>query len=164
MVALNRPKEAIPYLDAAEQLHLAKIGPGHVQTLSVVLTKCDALRAAKQLKAAIAECERAVANGEKSLGKTNPLLFLFLGHLGETLLDAKQAKQATVALDRALALGATNPADLYVIAFLDVQAHRAAGNRKRAIELATKARDGFKSLGEVGTASLREAEQFLAKR
>ena len=164
LVALNRPKEALPYLDTAEQIHVAKVGPGHVQTLTIVLTKCDALRAAKQLKAAIRECERAVANGEASLGKTNPLLFLFLGHLGETLLEAKQAKRATVALDRALALGATNPADLYVIAFLDAQAHRAAGNRARAIELATKARDGFRSLGEVGAASLQEAERFLRKR
>jgi hypothetical protein len=45
--------------------------PRHAQVYSSPLTRC--LRLARGLEAAIAECERAVANGEKSLGKTNPL-------------------------------------------------------------------------------------------
>jgi len=163
LVGLDRPKDAIAYLDRALAIQTATLGPGHVQTLTLVLTKCDALHAAGKLDAAIDVCQRALAAGEKSLGHDSPMLFLFLGHLGEVLLDAKQPRKAAVALDRALRLGANDPSDLYYVAMLDARALWDAGDHQRAIELAQKARDGFAKLGDAKRDQAREADAWLKK-
>ena len=161
LVRLERPAEAIAYLDRALAIQTAKLGPGHVQTLTLMLTKCDALHVAGNHRAAIEVCERALAAGEASLGRDSPILFVFLGHLGEVQLDAGQAKRAIGTLERALALGANDPSDLYYIAMLDARAHWDTGDPARANELATKARDGFASLGDAKRDQAREVDAWL---
>ena len=160
---LGRPKEAIPYLDRALVIQTAKLGPGHVQTLTLMLTKCAALQAAHDVAGAVAMCRNTLAVAEGSLGKTSPLLFLFLAHTGETLIDAKQPKDASAMLERALALRrVTDPSDLYYVAMLDARALWDANNHKRAVELATKARDGFAKLGDAKRDQMRDADDWLA--
>jgi tetratricopeptide (TPR) repeat protein len=161
LVNLKRPKDALPYLDRALAIQMAKLGPGDVQTLTLVLTKCDALHTLGKLAEAIEVCEQALAAGEKSLGHASPILFIFLGHLGEVLLDAKQPRKAVVAFDRALELGGTDPSDVYYIALLDARALWDTGDRKRAVELATKARDGFTKLGDAKREQAHEADEWL---
>jgi tetratricopeptide (TPR) repeat protein len=161
LVNLKRPKEALPYLDHALAIQTAKLGPGHVQTLTLVLTKCDALHAANQLTAAIDVCGRALAAGEKSLGRDNPMLFLFLAHTGIVLQDAKQARKASAMFDRALELGTTDPSDVYYVAMLDARALWDAHDRKRAVDLAHKARDGFAKLGDAKRDQAHDADEWL---
>jgi hypothetical protein len=162
LVHLDRPRDAIDYLDRGIAIQTAKLGAGHVQTLTIVLTKCDALHASGDDTAAIAVCEQALATAESTLGKNNPILFVFLGHLGEILLDAGKPEKAGATLDRALKLGATDPSDMYFIALLDARAQWDLGNRARAIELATQARDGFASLGAAKADQAKDAAQWLA--
>jgi eukaryotic-like serine/threonine-protein kinase len=161
LISLKRPREAIPYLDRALAIQTAKLGPTHVQTLVIVLTKCDALHAAGKLAEAIATCEDALARGEKALGKTSPILFLFLAHLGEVQLDAKHAREAAAVLDRALQLGASDASDLYYVAMLEARARWNTGEKKRAVELARKARDGFVSLGDDHKDQAHDADAWL---
>jgi len=163
LVDLKRPKEAIPYLDRAAKIQTAKLGAGHVQTLVIMQTTCDALHAAGKLKEALATCRRTLATAEKSLGKTSPMLFVFLGHTGIVLLDAKQPRDASAMFERALRLGASDPSDLYYIAMLDARALWAAGNKKRAVELARKARDGFTELGKDHADQAKEAAAWLTE-
>jgi len=161
LVTLERPKEALPYLDRALAIQTPKLGAGSVQVLTLTLTKCDALRSTGAIKPAVEICKRALAAGEKALGHDSPLLFLFLAHTGEVLVDAKQPRDAVAMFDRALKLGATDPSDLYYVAMLDAKALWTTGDHRRAIELATKARDGFGKLGEDKQAQAHDAADWL---
>ncbi|HTR52714.1 MAG TPA: tetratricopeptide repeat protein [Kofleriaceae bacterium] len=161
-VAVGRMKEALPYLDHALAIDTAKLGAGHLQTLTLLVMKCDALRGTNQLDAAVATCTAAAATAEQALGPTSPILFVFYAHLGETLLDAKQARKAAAALDRALQAGGTDPSDVYEVALLDARALWDSGDRKRALALAHKARDGFATLGDGKRDQLREVDDWLA--
>jgi tetratricopeptide (TPR) repeat protein len=161
LVSMQKSKQAMPYLDRALEIETKKLGPANVQVLSLMLTKCDILHADNAMKAAVELCKRTLALGEKSLGKDSPLLFLFLAHTGDTLVDAKQPKQASALLERAEKLGATNPADNFAVVLLDAHAVWDLGDHKRAIALAQKARAGFTQLAQADQA--READDWLNK-
>jgi len=161
LIALGRAKEAVPYLDRALEIETAKLGPSNVQVLTLMLTKCEVLHSSGQLPAALELCKRTLATGEKALGKTSPLLFLFYAHTGEILLDSKRARDAVAMFDQALALGTPDPADLHAVELLDAQALWAAGDRRRAGELGKKARDGFAALGEAKQQQFRDADTWV---
>jgi eukaryotic-like serine/threonine-protein kinase len=161
LVDLGRHKDAIPYLDRALAIQTAKLGPGHVQTLTIMVTKCDALHAAGELTAAIDMCRRALAAGEASLGRSSPMLFLFLAHTGLVLVDAKQPREAIAMFERAIALGANDPSDLDYVAMLEARALWSTGDHRRAVALARKARDGFAALGEAKRDQAHEADDWL---
>jgi tetratricopeptide (TPR) repeat protein len=161
LVALGRHVEALPYLDRALAIQTAKLGPGHVQTLTIMQTKCDALHAAGQLTAAIAMCKRTLATAEASLGHDNALLFIFLGHTGDVLLDAHEPRDAIAMFERALALGTNDPSDIHYVTFEDGRAHWDAGDRRKGVELAHKARDGFASLGADKAEQTKDCDAWL---
>ncbi len=161
LVDSGKHAEAIPYLDRALAIQTAKLGPGHVQTLTIMVTKCDALHAANELPAALDMCRRALATAETSLGHDSPMLFLFLAHTGLVLADAKQPREAVAVFERALKLGANDPSDLYYVAMLDARAQWDSGDHKRALELAHKARDGFATLGNAKVDQLHDADAWL---
>nr|HEX4317944.1 serine/threonine-protein kinase [Kofleriaceae bacterium] len=162
LVSLGRATEALADLARANAILTAKLGPAHVQTLTVALTTCDAQRAAGNAKGAIDTCSRALATAETAFGKTSPLLFLFASHTAMALADAKQPARAWPLFDRAIAIGATDPAGLAQVELLDAKAQWEVGHRARAAELAQRARDGYAQLGDAAKAELREADDWLA--
>jgi hypothetical protein len=60
-----------------------------------------------------------------------------------------------------LKLGTTDPSDVYYVAMLDARALWDAHDRKRAVELAHKARDGFAKLGDAKRDQTRDADAWL---
>jgi tetratricopeptide (TPR) repeat protein len=161
LVGLDRPKEALPYLDRALEIQTAKLGPSNVQVLALMLTKCDVLHATGSLPAALELCKRSLALGEHALGHTSPLLFLFYAHTGQVLADAKQPREATAMYERAIAVGTADPSDLYAVELLDAHAAWDLRDHKRAVELARKARDGFAGLGDAKRDQLADADAWL---
>jgi tetratricopeptide (TPR) repeat protein len=161
LVGLDRPKEALPYLDRALAIQTAKLGASNVQVLTLMLTKCDVLHATGAIPAAVELCKRTLALGEHALGRTSPLLFLFYAHTGEVLADAKQPRDAVAMFERALALGASDPSDLHAVELLDAHALWDLHDHQRAIALARKARDGFASLGDAKRDQVAEADAWL---
>ncbi|MFT3696784.1 MAG: serine/threonine-protein kinase [Kofleriaceae bacterium] len=153
-------EDAIPYLDRALKIQVAKFGEGHLQTLTTLLSKCDALEAAKQHAVAVETCKHALAVAEKTFGKSDPLLSLFLFHTGAMLVDS-EPKQARVLLDRAVALGNTNPSQVAEIQFYDAQARWRTGDKKGAHALAKQARDFFQSAGPGNEATVKEVDDWL---
>jgi tetratricopeptide (TPR) repeat protein len=125
LVALERPAEALPHLDRAIAIQSAKLGPEHYETLILMLRQCDALRDAGRVDAALDVCKRALASAEKSLGHDSPNLFDFLSRTGRTLLAAKQPREASAVLDRALKLGSPSPGDLKEVEQLAAKAREA---------------------------------------
>ncbi len=162
LTELDRPREALPYLDEALPIQIAKMGAAHVQTLTVELTKCDAQRALHDVAGALATCSAALATAEQAFGKTNALLFLFLSKTASVLTEANKPREAVALYERALAIGANNPADLDSILINEAHALWAAGEHARAIAAAVKARDGYRGLGEVTVKQAHAVDEWLA--
>jgi tetratricopeptide (TPR) repeat protein len=163
LIGLNRAGDAIDYLDRALAIQTAKLGPSHIQTLTVMLTRCEAFHAALKHAAAIDACEKTLVVAQKALGNDSPILFLFYSQTGIALYDGGRAKDAVPMFDHALKLGTTDPSDLYFTAFADAHALWDSGNHKRALELAHGARDGFAKLGDDKHAQLADVDDWLAK-
>lgn len=160
LITAGKLDEALPYLDRAAAIQTAKLGPTNVQTLTTLLTKCDALEAAKQHAAAVATCEQTVGLAEKQFGKTSPLLFLFLGHTGMVQLVDKP-KAASASFERAIELGTNDPSDVLYVQFLDAQAKWKLRDKKTALALAKKARAGFAKYGADKADQLKEVDDWL---
>ena len=163
LVSSGRAKDAIGYLDRALAIQTAKLGRGNVATLTLMLTRCEALHAAASIAAAIDACEDTLKAAETSLGRDSPILFLFLAHTGIVLYDGKRARDASAMFDRALRTGTSDPSDVYYVAMLDARALWDAGDHGRAVDLAKKAREGFAKLGDDKRDQLHDADDWLKK-
>jgi eukaryotic-like serine/threonine-protein kinase len=162
LIGLDRAGDAIDYLDRALAIQTAKLGPTHVQTLTVMLTRCEAFHAASKFADAIAACEHTLQVAQQALGADSPILFLFYSQTGIALYDGKRAKAAVAMFDHSLKLGTTDPSDLYFVAFADAHALWDSGNHNRALELASQARDGFAKLGNAKRDQLHDVDDWLS--
>ena len=109
LVELKRPAEAVDYVERAVAIATTKLGPENPDTAQLLVSRCDVLRAAGQLDEAIASGRKALAIQEKAYGPNSSRLFDALAALGRALLDAKQPKEASQLLDRALAAPGGDP-------------------------------------------------------
>jgi tetratricopeptide (TPR) repeat protein len=161
LLALGRTKEALPYYDQAIAIQTKRLGAGHLQTLISELMKCDAQQTTGAIPDAVATCSHALAGAEKAVGRDSPILYQFLLHTGSSLLDAKRARDASPLLERALAIGGTNPADVDDTAFLTARAQWELGDRKLAVQRAHQARDGYAKLGDDKRQQLAHVDEWL---
>ncbi len=163
LVQLKRPAEAVPYLERAIAI-ATKNAPGDsLDIVQLLASQCDVLRAAGQLDAAIAAGRRALAMGERAFGKTSSRLFDPLSTLGRALLDAKQPREASELLDRALAAPAGDPSSLPEVELAAAQAAWRTGTaRDKALELGRKARDDYGKLGARWAAERADVDAWLA--
>ncbi len=163
LVQLKRPAEAVPYLERAIAIATKNAAGDSLDIVQLLASQCDVLRAAGQLDAAVAAGRRALAMGEKAFGKTSSRLFDPLSTLGRALLAAKQPREASELLDRALAAPAGNPSSLPEVELAAAQAAwRTGGARDKALELGRKARDDYGKLGARWAAELAEVNVWLA--
>ena len=130
LVDLGRHKEAIPYLDRALAIQTAKLGPGHVQTLTIMLTKCDALARRRRRWPRRSTCAGARSPRPRSRSATTVrCCSLFVGaHRHGASSTPGTVREASAMFERALALGANDPARTSTRR--DARRARAVGHRR----------------------------------
>jgi tetratricopeptide (TPR) repeat protein len=141
------------------------IGRDHPDTAMTLAGLGDALYAQHDYAGARAVYERAAAIVEKASGADRVMLAFPLTGLAETLLSLGDIAGARAAAERAVALREpTNPEPLQLARSQIVLARAlwsSATERRRAIELARRARDTFAAHRRAGERPLAEAESWL---
>jgi tetratricopeptide (TPR) repeat protein len=162
LVELKRPAEAVGYVERAVAIATNKLGAENPDTAQLLVSQCDVLRAAGQLDAAIASGRRALAIQEKAYGPTSSRLFDALAALGRALLDAKQPREASTLLDRALAAPGGDPSSVPEVELAAARAAWAAHpDHDKALALGRKARDDYDKLGARWATERGEVEAWL---
>jgi len=161
LVELKRYDEAAHAIERAQAIAVAKLGGANPDAIAYELSKCIVQREAGQAAAAVTTCKHALAGFTKA-APGNLQAFGFLSATAKALLAAKQPREASELLQRALAMGSKDASELHVVELLAAQAlWDSTGDHAHAIELARKARDGFAALGAKSADDLHEAEAWL---
>jgi tetratricopeptide (TPR) repeat protein len=115
-----------------------KEAPGHSDMMNVLMTRGDCLMWKRDLAAAEATLERALAIGEASLGPSDPKLAYSLHALSEVLVARGKPELAVSTSERAMALLPEGKVDPLLRAQAELKlgvALRAAGQAERAAPL-----------------------------
>jgi serine/threonine-protein kinase len=161
---MNDAATAMRYFD--EALALAeRVHNGRMVAMTVG-NEGEALLKLNRPAEALAYCERAVREYERALDPKHPLLAVPLWRMGTIELGRHAWTRARVPLERALAIREAQPADgleLADIRFSLAQALWPSGERDRAVDLATRARDAYARAGATRSEELGETTAWMAR-
>ncbi|HEY3447117.1 MAG TPA: serine/threonine-protein kinase [Myxococcales bacterium] len=154
------------YAESSEHVRASKAGleaRAHPFLAEVYATSGELEAAQGHCPEAVAEFGRAIAIGERELGKDHPDVAANLTALGRTELDCARQAKAREHLERAAAIDPRHrpPPDL---AETQWQLARALGAKEpRARELAVAARAFFAGRGKSGASRVQAIDRFVAQ-
>jgi len=161
--ALHRSSEAIPYIDHALAIATSKYGLKNTWTTWVLETRVDILRDSGKIDAALATARQALAIEEEMFGHDHAQLYSPLFALAKALVVANQPRDADQVFQRALHVGAPSDDALHELELAAAGAAWDAGDHRRAMELARKARDGYAALGPDHHDAVVQADAWLKR-
>jgi tetratricopeptide (TPR) repeat protein len=166
---LERLDEAREHLERVLQILEKAYGTGHPNVATVLNNLGNLLRDQGHPKEALEHLERALNIWQQALPADHPILAYPLTNMGVVYLDdLGDPGRAITSFERALALreaGTVAPAERAATRFALARAlWLARTDRKRALELATVARQEYVAAGEPGRAYVTKIDAWLAAR
>jgi serine/threonine protein kinase/tetratricopeptide (TPR) repeat protein len=165
-LAMNEPTTALrDFTDGLAMCEQA-LGAAHPLCARLIGWRGETERRMGRLDAARSDFERSIVAGEKALGPKHPQLTTALLGLGRVELSRNAAARAKAPLERGLAILGNEPGEGLTapdLKFALAQALWATGDRARAVELATQAREGYSAAGAPGKASVGEVSSWLSR-
>ncbi len=147
-------------LDVSEKL----LGPKHLYCGLVLQGLGDTRLRRGERDQAMADYQRSLAIVEKALDAKNPRLVASLVGIGRVEIERHDLLAARAPLERALAIGEAQPEDgreLNEVRVALAEALWPVGERRRALALATLARDGLAKVGPRARRDLAEVTTWL---
>jgi tetratricopeptide (TPR) repeat protein len=161
----NKLAESLTYDERGLAILERALDPDHPQVGMQLNNMCSTRVSMKDYEAALSDCTRGLAIYEKTLGPNHPRIAYPLTGIGASLIGTNHPDRAVPVLERAVALRDANTSDPFDKAETYFQLARAlrasGGDKKRARTLATKARDGYASAGDMGRTELAEVDAWL---
>ena len=165
-IDMEEPGEALPYFQQALEMCQKVAGSDHELNGRILGGIGDAHLNQNKLDEAQTYFRRALTVREKALGPKHPELLLPLIGLGKVELKRGAAASAKAPLERALAIANGSPGNEVEAAEIQMSLAKvawAAGDRRRAVELAVIARDGYAKGGGSAKNGLAEATAWLGQ-
>ncbi|XXX75567.1 tetratricopeptide repeat protein [Sorangium sp. So ce134] len=163
--------EAAPHYARALAIRERALGPEHPSLASTLANLASVLVAQKKHAEALPHLERALAIQEKTVGPGSIGVASALTGLAAAYNEMGKPAEALPRAERALAIYAATAKGVPPLELADTRLHAAralwgAGrDRRRALELAAKARDAYAAEeGEYAEHALAEAKAWLAAR
>lgn len=160
--------EALPYLQRALAIAEKNKGPEHPDVALALLNVGDLRRLQGHADEAMTKYGRAVAIYEKAFGTQYPYLAFALTGMGQVELGRGSPARALPLLERALKIRELQSGDTSALADTRFTLARAlwaaGGDRKRAKDLAMKAREGFAATPQRSKKALAEVDAWLEER
>jgi eukaryotic-like serine/threonine-protein kinase len=163
---LKRPTEALIAIDRAIAIFEQAYGPGHSNGTISINTRGEIFAALGRRQEARRQFEEVLATWTKELGPDHPYLAFPLTGLGRVALDEGRPAAAVPLLERAVRLRSNQPS--FVGRLEDSQLALATAlwgsgaDRRRAVELARAARQGYAALPSFAT-KIKEADEWLRR-
>jgi serine/threonine protein kinase len=164
LLDLKRPSEALAQFEQTRSECERALGSAHSMCGWNLSGLGEAERQLGRLDEATASFQRSLAVSEKALGAVHPQLAHPLIGLGRVALDRHVPAGAKAPLERALAIRERNPGDEIALAnvrFVLARALFPLGERVRALELASRARQAYAKSGPGSRESLAEVSAWL---
>ncbi|WP_438040633.1 tetratricopeptide repeat protein [Sorangium sp. So ce128] len=161
--------EATPYYERSLAIREKALGPDHANVAASLGNLGSALVAQKRYAEGLVRLERAAAIQEKALGPSSHAVASMLTGIASAYNEKGEPGKARPFAERALAIYAAKGEGVSPIELADTRFHAAralwgsARDRKRAVELATQARDAYAAEeGEYAKRALTAVNGWLA--
>ncbi|WP_437913932.1 serine/threonine-protein kinase [Sorangium sp. So ce302] len=162
--------EATPYYERSLAIREKALGPDHANVAASLGNLGSALVAQKRYAEGLVRLERAAAIQEKALGPSSHAVAAMLTGIASAYNEKGEPGKARPFAERALAIYAAKGEGVSPIELADTRFHAAralwgsARDRKRAVELASQARDAYAAEeGEYAKRALTAAKEWLAE-
>jgi tetratricopeptide (TPR) repeat protein/predicted Ser/Thr protein kinase len=163
-LAMGQPEEARGYYVRALDACGPALGAEHHVCARLLWGIGESHRMLGRLKEALDDFQRSLAAAEKALGPKHPQLTGPLLGIGRVELARHQPVPAREALERVLAILGDDPGEGLTLPdtrFALAQARWSIGDQAGALDLATKAREGYEAAGSPGRRALVEVTRWL---
>jgi tetratricopeptide (TPR) repeat protein len=161
----GRLAEAEGYHRQAAEVFVATLGPAHPTTAIVESNLASVLVKEGKLDEAEAMLRQTLTTLETRLGVDHPNVAIPMGLLAQVLMDRGRAKEALPLLERVYALwqpGQAAPEDMAAVLFALGSALWESGeDRKRGIELVTRAHGHYRQLGDARPEKVEQTAAWL---
>jgi tetratricopeptide (TPR) repeat protein len=165
--AMGSQAEAVTYFEKALAIREKVFGPEHPRVATTLIYLGAELSLVSRAAEGLPLLERGLAIREKKLGATSAGVALALTWLGHAHLALHNSPRALPLLERALSIYEAKGAEVeqgevFETRFTLARAlWETTGGRKRALALATEARDHWQAMGSNGKKNLVETNTWL---